>query len=32
MNYKAIIDEETEAILDRLAAEAQEHGMGYEPQ
>lgn len=32
MNYRAIIDAEREAVLDRLAAEAQEQGMGYERQ
>ena len=32
MNYKAIIDAEREAVLDRLTAEAQEQGMGYERQ
>ena len=30
MNYKAAIDTEREAVLDRLAAEAQEQGMGYD--
>jgi excisionase family DNA binding protein len=29
--YKKRIDEEREAILDQLAAEAQAQGMGYEP-
>ena len=32
MNYKAIIDAERESVLDRLAAEAQEQGMGYDRQ
>ena len=32
MSYKAAIDAEREAILDRLAAEAQEQGMGYDRQ
>ena len=30
MTYKAAIDAEREAVLDRLAAEAQEQGMGYD--
>ena len=30
MTYKAAIDSEREAVLDRLAAEAQAQGMGYE--
>lgn len=29
MSYKAAIDEEREAVLDQLAAEAQKQGMGY---
>ena len=29
MNYKMAIDREREAVLDQLAAEAQEHNMGY---
>ena len=29
VNYKAAIDAERETVLDRLAAEAQEQGMGY---
>lgn len=30
MNYKQAIDQEREAVLDQLVAEAQEQGMGYE--
>jgi excisionase family DNA binding protein len=30
MNYKLAIDQEREAVLDQLAADAQEHGMGYD--
>jgi excisionase family DNA binding protein len=29
MNYKAKIDAEREAVLDKLVADAQEHDMGY---
>ena len=29
MTYKAAIDQEREAVLDQLVAEAQEQGMGY---
>ena len=32
MTYKAAIDAEREAVLDRLAAEAQDQGMGYDRQ
>lgn len=31
MSYKSTIDREREAVLDQLAAEAQEQGMGYGP-
>jgi excisionase family DNA binding protein len=30
MNYKMAIDQEREAVLDQLAADAQEQGMGYD--
>ena len=30
MNYKRAIDQEREAVLDKLVADAQEHDMGYE--
>ena len=30
MNYKQAIDREREAVLDRLAADAQKQTMGYE--
>jgi len=29
--YKDRIDQEREAVLDELAADAQEHNMGYPP-
>jgi excisionase family DNA binding protein len=32
MEYKAAIDQEREGVLDQLAAEAQEQGMGYTAQ